>query len=324
LTVEADRGTAVARPVMDRAGRNKLTVGTRTSALARWQTDWVIGRLRAAWPGLEWEVRCFTTAGDRAADRPLSELGGEGVFTSELERALHAGEIDFAVHSLKDLPIGAGEGLVLAAVTERADARDVLVSRERWTLRTLPRGARVGTCSLRRTAQMLAADPDLTIAPLRGNVDTRIRKALEGEYDAIVLAAAGVLRLGKGEVISDYLPFAAMLPAPGQAALAVQCRAEDGETRARLAPLDDWATRSAVTAERAFLEALGGGCSAPIAAYAHIEDSNNRPDIHLHGLVARADGGRVVRVSGSGAEPIALGEGLAERALRLGAGDLLK
>ena len=324
MTGEASQRAAVGLQAADRAGRNRLIVGTRASALARWQTDWVIGRLRTAWPGLEWEVRCLTTAGDRVNDRPLSEIGGEGVFTGELERALRAGEIDFAVHSLKDMPVGASAGLVLAAIAERADARDVLVARDGWTLRTLPRGARVGTCSLRRTAQVLAARRDLTIAPLRGNVGTRIRKALEGEYDAVVLAAAGVLRLGHGEVISDYLPFAAMLPAPGQAALAVQCRAEDGETQARLAPLDDWATRAAVTAERAFLEALGGGGSAPIAAYAEVESRDDRPDIHLHGLVARPDGGRVVRVAGSGADPIALGQSLAERALSLGAGELLR
>jgi hydroxymethylbilane synthase len=300
-----------------------LNVGTRGSALARWQAEWVVSRLAVAWPGLELATHIFTTAGDRAPTQPLTELGGEGVFTSDLERALLAGKIDLAVHSLKDLPIDETPGLALGAIGPRGDARDVLISRERWTLRSLPPGARLGTCSLRRAAQVLAARPDVTIVPIRGNVDTRVRRALSGNYDSIVLAAAGVQRLGLDDAISDYLPYRVMLPAPGQAALAAQCRAFDARTRTLLEPLDHLPTRAAVSAERTFLAALGGGCSAPVAAYGECSDGAAQPDIRLHGLVARPDGSRVARVSGSGADPIALGRELAERALALGARELL-
>jgi hydroxymethylbilane synthase len=185
----------------------RVVVGGRTSALARWQTRSVIAQLQAAWPELDCTERLYTTSGDQSPNRPLTEMGGAGVFTTELENALRAGEIDLAVHSLKDLPIQPAPGLALGAIGIRADARDVLVARDGWTLQTLPQGARVGTCSLRRSAQALAARPDLTILPLRGNVDTRIRKAHAGEYDAIVLAAAGVLRLGREAAISEYLSF---------------------------------------------------------------------------------------------------------------------
>jgi hydroxymethylbilane synthase len=274
-----------------------LAVGTRTSALARWQTRSVIAQLQAAWPGLECEERPYTTSGDRAPDRPLTEIGGAGVFTGELEAALRAGEIDLAVHSLKDLPIEPAPGLALGAIGQRADARDVLVSGGGWTLQTLPRGARLGTCSLRRSAQALAARPDLAIVPLRGNVDTRIRKAQTGEpaldgspgYDAIVLAAAGVLRLGREAAISEYLPYEVMLPAPGQGALAMQCRANDERVRAVLTPLDHAPTRRAVEAEREFLQGMGGGCSAPVAAYGHLTADG---DLYLAGLVADAGGRR--------------------------------
>jgi hydroxymethylbilane synthase len=296
----------------------RLAVGTRTSALARWQTRSVIAQLQAAWPDLECEERFYTTAGDQSSDRPLAEIGGAGVFTTELENALRAGEIDLAVHSLKDLPIEPAPGLALGAIGERADARDVLVSRDGWTLQTLPHGARLGTCSLRRSAQALAARPDLAILPLRGNVDTRIRKAHAGEFDAIVLAAAGVLRLGREAAISEYLPFEVMLPAPGQGALAMQCRADDARVLSLLEPLDHAPTRRAVEAEREFLLGMGGGCSAPVAAYGHLSAEG---ELQLDGLVSDAAGGRVVRVAGSGGN--GLGRRLADEALALGAGDLL-
>ncbi len=306
-----------------RSGPSSLTLGTRGSALARWQTDWVAARLREAWPGLECVSQLFTTAGDRIIDKPLTEFGGKGVFTEELESALRAGEIDLAVHSLKDLPIEDSPGLTLGAICARADARDVLIARDRWTLATLPNGARVGTCSLRRTAQLLAARPDLKPHPVRGNVDTRIRKAMQGDYDAIVLAAAGVLRLGLDHYISDYLPLEVMLPAPGQAALAVQCRADDARTRELLQPLDDAPTRAAVTAERAFLQALGGGCSAPVAAYARAEDSRFKIQISMTGSIASVDGRRVIRVFGEGSDSVALGQTLAQQGLAQGAQELL-
>ncbi len=301
-----------------------LTLGTRSSQLARWQTDHVIQRLRAVWPPLDCHTKLFTTSGDRILDKPLPEIGGKGLFTEELENALRSGEIDIAVHSLKDLPIDDAPGLTLGAICEREDARDVLISRDRRPLSNLPHGARVGTSSLRRAAQLLAARPDLVLLPLRGNVDTRIRKATTGDYDAIVLAAAGVLRLDLGEHISEYLPFDVMLPAPGQGALAVQCRADDSATHALLAPIDHAPTHAAVIAERAFLNSLGGGCAAPVAAYAQSAISDQLSAMTLTGLVASRDGRRVVCVSGEGSDPNALGAELAQQALSQGAGELLK
>jgi hydroxymethylbilane synthase len=298
-----------------------LTIGTRGSALARWQTNWVSARLQTAWPDLECQTRLFTTSGDRILDKPLPEIGGKGLFTEELEQALRAHAIDLAVHSLKDLPVDGAPDLAIGAICTREDARDVLMAREGWTLATLPPGVRVGTSSLRRSAQLLALRPDLTLLPLRGNVDTRIRKAMNGEYEAIVLAAAGVLRLGLGKHITEYLPFEVMLPAPGQGAMAVQSRADDASVLELLRPLDDPAPRAAVTAERAFLKALGGGCSAPVAAYAI---SNPQSLISMTGLVASPDGCRVIRVSGVSADPIALGAELARKALAQDAGEILK
>jgi hydroxymethylbilane synthase len=286
-----------------------LTVGTRGSALARWQTDWVIDRMKIAWPDLHCAIKLFHTSGDKILDKPLPEIGGKGLFTEELENALQTGEIDLAVHSLKDLPIDNVPGLTLGAIGEREDPRDVLISRQYHTLQQLPRGARVGTSSLRRAAQLLAARPDLEILSLRGNVDTRLRKAVQGDYDAIVLAAAGVLRLGFASHIAEYLSLDVMLPAPGQGALAIQCRADDQRTIDLLRPIDHALTRSAVTAERAFLQGLGGGCSAPVAAYAR--------DHHLIGFVASQDGQRVIRISGDGDDPIALGHQLAQGAAEL-------
>jgi hydroxymethylbilane synthase len=300
----------------------RLVVGTRASALARWQADWVSDRLRAAWPGLEVGTKLLTTSGDRLLHKPLPEIGGKGLFTLELEAALRSGEIDLAVHSLKDLPVEEADGLALAAICAREDAHDVLIARDGGTLAALPEGARVGTSSVRRAAQLLAARPDLSLASLRGNVDTRIRKAEEGQYDAIVLAAAGVRRLKLDSYIAEVLPFEVMLPAPGQGALAVQCRAEDAITGELLAALDQATSRAAVTAERAFLEALGGGCAAPVAAYAEFPQEA-RGEGRLDGLVAATDGSRVVRVSGGGSDPRELGAELARQAMEAGAGELL-
>jgi len=299
-----------------------LVIGTRGSALARWQTDWVIARLKSAWPGLDCTIKLVHTTGDQILDKPLPEIGGKGVFTAELENALKTGEIDLAVHSLKDLPIDNAAGLTIGAICEREDPHDVLVARQYHTLAQLPRGARVGTSSLRRAAQLLAARPDLKILSLRGNVDTRLRKALQGEYDAIVLAAAGVLRLGFASHIAEYLPYDVMLPAPGQGALAVQCRAGDQRTLDLLKPIEHPATRSAVAAERAFLRGLGGGCSAPVAAHAVV--SGQSPAISLTGLIASIDGRRVIRLSGESHDPVAAGAQLAERALAQGAAELIE
>lgn len=296
-----------------------LTLGTRASRLARWQTDHVAQLLQAAAPGISCRVVTFETRGDKTLDRPISQIGGKGLFTAELERALRSAEIDLAVHSLKDLPVDDAAGVTIGALCSRADAHDVLVSRQYRSLSALPHGASVGTSSPRRAAQLLAARPDLTVAPIRGNVDTRIRKAMQGDYDAIVLAAAGIQRLGLEETIADYLPFDMMLPAPGQGALAVQCREDDHAVRELLAMIDERSTRTATEAERSFLKHLGGGCSAPIAAYAESSQT-----VRLTGLVASLDGSRVIRLSetASSEDAATLGVRLAQQALAKGAGDL--
>ena len=298
----------------------QLTFATRPSALARWQTARVIQLLQAAHPGLECSEYIITTTGDRVLDRPLPEIGGKGLFTSELEEALLSGKVHAAVHSLKDLPVEDMPGIVVAAIPEREAAFDVLVSADGWTLSNLPEGARVGTCSHRRTTQLLARRPDLTILPLRGNVDTRVRKVLNREYDAIVLAQAGLTRLGLEAHISEVFPLDVMLPAPGQGALAVQCRADDTETLELLAAIHDPATADEVDAERAFLSSLGGGCSLPVAAFAQ----KNNGQIILTGAVISMDGTQAIRLSAVDSEPQKLGERLADLVLERGAADLLK
>jgi hydroxymethylbilane synthase len=296
----------------------KLIFATRPSALARWQTAHVIGLLKAAHANLECEERIITTSGDRIVDRPLPEIGGKGLFTSELEAALLAGDVHVAVHSLKDLPVEDSAGIVTAAIPVREAAFDVLVSNS-GTLDQLPHAARVGTCSVRRTAQLLARRPDLTILPLRGNVDTRLRKLKDGEYDAIVLAYAGLVRLSLDSHIAETFSLEAMLPAPGQGALAIQCRADDEVTRGLIAPLHDSSTADSVSTERSFLSALGGGCSLPIAAYAEkIEDQ-----ILLTGAVISPDGKRSIRLSASGTDPHELGNLLARFILERGGADIL-
>lgn len=311
----------------------KIVIGTRASQLALWQTNWVAQKLAALNPGIEIVIQTITTKGDTQTDTSLPKIsdkepalsGAQGLFTREIEAALLAGQIHLAVHSLKDLPTqttarvipsGAKQSptcdleiassrkpllamtgrLILAAISEREDARDVLVSHLKLGLDHLPHGARVGTSSLRRAAQLRAHRPDLQIVNLRGNVDTRLRKAGTEEYDAIVLAAAGVLRLGYADRITEYLSLDVMLPAVGQGALAVQARADDSATLELLKPLDHAPTRAATTAERAFLRALGGGCQVPIAAYGETRGST----LHLRGLIASADGTRVVRGDMSG------------------------
>jgi hydroxymethylbilane synthase len=300
-----------------------VRLGTRGSALALAQTEHVATLLRATRPDLEIGHRIIRTRGDADSTTPLPAIGGKGVFTEELERALRDGEIDAAVHSLKDLPVAPAPGLAIAAICAREDAREALVSRGFRSLATLPAGAVVGTSSLRRTAQLLALRSDLVIRPLRGNVETRVAKA-GGAYDAVVLAAAGLLRLGLGSEIVQLFPIDEFLPAPGQGALAVQCRADDRELLAVLGRIDDQRVRAATTAERSFLAALGGGCSLPVAAFANVHQPNST--LLLRGLVASANGGRIVRVTieGAAAEAIALGERLAAEALAAGARELLE
>ena len=296
----------------------KLVFATRPSALARWQTAYVIHLIRSAVPDLESEELIITTNGDRINERPLPDMDGQGLFTSELETALVSGKAQVAVHSLKDLPVDDSPGIVTAAIPPREAAFDVLVS-NKGTLDQLPRGARVGTCSLRRTAQLLAHRPDLTILPLRGNVDTRVRKLMHGEYDAIVLAYAGLARLGLTSHISETFSLDVMLPAPGQGALAVQCRSDDLRTRGLLTSLHHAPTADSVLTERAFLSALGGGCALPIAAYAE----ENRGQIILTGAVISPDGKKSIRLSAMGTDPHQLGNLLAHFVLERGGADIL-
>ena len=305
---------------MTLAGTRTFTLGSRPSQLARWQTEWILNGLKKAHPEFSYRVVTLITEGDRKLDRPLPAIGGKGLFTAELERALLQSEIDLAVHSLKDLPTQSSPELTIGAISARADPRDVIISARKQTLQTLPTNARVGTSSLRREAQLKHARPDLAISPLRGNIDTRLRKALEGQYDAIVMAAAGVERLGLNDAITGYLPLDVMLPAPGQGALAVQCRANDLELLDLLLCVHDESTRRAVTAERAFLAALGSGCSAPVAAYAQASGQI----LEMTGLVASVNGQQIIRVQASGEDPERLGQQLALQAVQMGAEKLLR
>ena len=298
----------------------QLTFATRPSALARWQTARVIELLRLAHPDLACSEYIITSKGDRLLDHPLLEIGGKGLFTGELENALLSGQVKAAVHSLKDLPVETTPGLVIAAIPEREAAQDVLVTADGQRLSDLPEGARVGTSSLRRAAQLLARRPDLTILPVRGNVDSRVRKVIDGEYDAIVLAQAGLRRLGLQSHISEVFPLDVMLPAPGQGALAVQCRADDLETLELLGAIHDPLAAAAVDAERAFLASLGGGCSLPVAAFAQ----KNNGTIILTGAVISPDGKQSIRLSAVDQEPQKLGQRLAELVLERGAAEWLK
>ena len=270
--------------------REAITIGTRGSKLALAQTELVRAALLARCPELTINVERITTQGDAVIDRPLVAIGGKGLFVTEIEAALRDGRIDLAVHSAKDLPSTLPDDLTIAAMPARADARDVLVARDGAVLRDLPPGARVGTSSPRRACQLRALRPDLTIADVRGNVDTRLRKLAEGQFHAIALAAAGLARLGLTDVISEWFAPETMVPAIGQGALAIETRADDADLAALLAPLHDADTAAAVTAERAFLAELGGGCTAAVAAHATIAGDT----LTLAGLIGATDG-RLVR-----------------------------
>lgn len=271
-----------------------LRLGTRGSALATAQSGLVAAALSERC-GRDVELVEITTAGDLSS-APITQLGGTGVFVSALRDALLAGEIDLAVHSYKDLPTAPADGLVIAAVPEREDPRDVLVARDGLTLATLPAGARVGTGAPRRVAQLNALKAGLTCVPIRGNVDTRIRKVTSGELDAVVLAFAGINRLGRINEITDVLDPDVMLPAPAQGALALECRADDATLVEMASGLDDAETRAAVVAERSLLAALEAGCSAPVGAFARIE----KDQVHLDGAVIALDGSAAVRLTASG------------------------
>lgn len=301
----------------------KLVIGSRTSALAMWQTEHVISLLQAQILDLVCEIVPFVTKGDKTLDKPLPAIGGKGLFTLELENALHEEKIDLAVHSLKDLPIEDSAELTLGAIIGRADVRDVIVAKNGWTLTTLPLGATVGTSSLRRKAQLLMKRPDLNVQSIRGNVGTRVSKVLNGHYDAAVLAAAGLLRIGLESTITEFLSTGIMLPAPGQGALGVQCRVGDARVLGFLEQVDCLDVRRAVSAERAFLHTLGGGCSTPVGAFSEQFAVNGEQWLALQGLVASVDGKKVIRVYGRGDDPVQLGKALARDALGQGAEALL-
>ena len=300
----------------------KLIFVTRPSALARWQTQWVIHALKNIHRDLECEEKIITTQGDKILDKPLPEIGGKGLFTQELESELLSGAVHCAVHSLKDLPVENPTGQTVGCIPARAEVRDALISLNGYTVATLPQNASVGTSSLRRAAQLLSRRPDLQTKSLRGNVDTRLRKAMEGQYDAIILAGAGLTRLGLDQHVTEWLPLDLMLPAPGQGALAVQCRADDEMTLDLLAGLEDETTRKAVTAERAFLSGLGGGCAVPVAAFASVKNQMSKV-VTLTGLVIAEDGTKPIKIAGEGVDALKLGNELAQQAISQGANEIL-
>jgi hydroxymethylbilane synthase len=299
-----------------------LRIATRKSQLALWQAEHVAGLLREAHDGLEVALVPMLTQGDRIQDRSLAAIGGKGLFIKELEVALEEERADIAVHSMKDLPGDLPAGLTIAAVLERADARDALLTASAGRLDDLPRGARVGTSSLRRQAQLLAARPDLAIQGLRGNVDTRLRRLETGDMDAIVLACAGLIRLGLESRITARLDPKLFVPAVAQGVIGIECRAADSRTLGLVTGLNHRDTRIAMDAERAFAHRLGGSCQSPIAAHARLEGQR----LLLDGLVAEPDGSRLLRDSASGGidDPAALGRLLADRILAAGAGPLLE
>jgi len=307
-----------------------LIIGSRGSKLALWQSNWIKEQLERLHPGLVVEIEIIKTTGDKLTEASLTKIAGKGVFTKEIEDALLERQVDLAVHSLKDLPTILPDGLHIAAITERVDVRDALIAGEALrgkvkTIRDLPQGARVGTSSLRRRAQLLYLRPDLEIIELRGNVDTRLRKLNEGQYDVILLAAAGLIRLGFAERISAKIALTEMLTAVGQGALGIETRIDDQRTNLLLEALNHWPTRYAAEAERAVLRELGGGCAVPIAAFGMVKPGQKSGKLMLDALVADVDGRSVIRqkAEGSPHECEEIGGRLAEKLIAAGARDLL-
>ena len=298
-----------------------LKIGTRQSLLALWQSNHIAACLRKQYPECEVVLKKIVTKGDRILDVPLAQIGGKGLFTKEIEEDLLSGEVELAVHSLKDMPTVLPEGLCLTAITERANVGDAFVSNDYACFEELPLGAVVGTSSLRRKAQLLAARPDLTIRDLRGNVDTRLRKLDEGLYDAVILAAAGLERLGHGDRIKAIIPSDVCLPAVGQGALAIECRTDDAEVRQMLDFLNDQPTVYATAAERAFLGLLEGGCQVPIGVHADV----NGEQIKIEAIIAALDGSTVLRdtIEGAAVDAVALGQELGKKMLANGGQKIL-
>jgi hydroxymethylbilane synthase len=298
-----------------------LRIATRKSPLALWQAEYVKARLQEAHPGLEVELVAMSTRGDKILDAPLAKVGGKGLFVKELERCMLDGEADIAVHSMKDVPMEFPEGLGLSVICEREDPRDAFVSNKFSSLDELPKGAVVGTSSLRRQCQLMKNRPDLEVKWLRGNVQTRLSKMDAGEYDAIILASAGLIRLEMEDRITERISTDVSLPAGGQGAVGIECRMDDEATRALLKPLHDIPTATRVLAERAMNRHLEGGCQVPIACYAELQGE----EIWLRGLVGSPDGETILRheVRGSADDPEGLGIEVAEELLNQGAKKIL-
>jgi hydroxymethylbilane synthase len=309
-------------PAATMTSRQKLVIGSRGSKLALWQANWVRTCLQAPHSNLEISIEVIKTTGDMFANAPLSSIGSKGLFTREIEEALLAKKVDLAVHSLKDLPTVLPDGLRLGAISAREDARDAFVSRLYGHISQLPPGARVGTSSLRRQSQIMALRNDLKILSLRGNIDTRLRKLDESQYEAVILACAGMDRLALSDRIRERLPIDLMCPAVGQGALGIEIRSDDDGTHGLLACLHHTETQQAVTAERALLRRLGGGCQVPIAGHAWIQDG----ELHLRGIVATVDGSQLFQESAHSLPTAAdeLGISVAEKLLGRGAHQILR
>jgi hydroxymethylbilane synthase len=302
--------------------RKQIRIGTRSSALALWQAEWVKSELEKRYPGMIVSLTKIKTTGDKILDVPLAQVGGKGLFVKEIEEAMLSDEIDIAVHSMKDVPTLFPDGLHLGAITKREDPRDALLSNRGLSFNDLPKGAKIGTSSLRRQAQLLHARPDFAIHQLRGNVDTRIRKLKEGHFDAIILAAAGVRRLGLAEHVTEYLDPEISLPAIGQGALGIECRVDDRELNDLISFFNHQDSRTCVIGERALLRRLEGGCQVPIACHGRMQSGT----LLLIGLVGSVDGKRIIKDSIEGAPEKAekLGKTLAEKLLSQGADVILR
>lgn len=298
-----------------------LIIGTRQSLLALWQSNHIASLLRKQYPDCQVALKKIVTKGDRILDVPLAQIGGKGLFTKEIETELLDGTVDLAVHSLKDMPTVLPEGLCLTAITTRANVGDAFVSNQYASFSELPQGAVLGTSSLRRKAQLLAVRPDLKIVDLRGNVDTRLRKLDEGQMDAIILAAAGLERLGHADRIREIIPTTVCLPAVGQGALAIECRSDNKEVREMLAFLNDLPTKQATDAERAFLGLIEGGCQVPIGVHAEVENDN----VKIEAVIASLDGSKVLRnnITGPAVNAADLGRKLGQQMLAEGGEQIL-